>query len=169
MNLRKVFNASQVGDQQGGGFRRCWGEWNDHTDGESYPMSTYQAGYGSRNQLWENILGTWNTLGDLSITKEGVMSIFCGGCNPGSNAVTGTKVLGSVLYITPGASFAPEMLLVVPRLQQYYHARYRHGRPAGVSRQAAVLHFPGLHLHLYGQYVYELPGGARRHTRAQRA
>ena len=39
------------------------------------------------------------------------MSIFCGGCNPGSNAVTGTKVLGSVLYITPGASFAPEMLL----------------------------------------------------------
>ena len=53
MNLRKVFNGSQVGDAQGGGFRRCWGEWNDHTEGESYPMSTYQAGYGSRNQLWE--------------------------------------------------------------------------------------------------------------------
>ena len=111
MNLRKVFNGSQVGDAQGGGFRRCWGEWNDHTEGESYPNNTYQAGYGSRNQLWENILGTWNTLGDLSITKEGVMSIFCGGCNPGSNAVTGTKVLGSVLYITPGATFAPEMLV----------------------------------------------------------
>ena len=75
LNLRKVFNASQVGTRRRG-LWRCWGEWNDHTDGESYPMSTYQAGYGSRNQLWENILGTWNTLGDLSITKEGVMSIF---------------------------------------------------------------------------------------------
>ena len=167
MNLRKIFNASQTGDQQGGGFRRCWGEWNDHTEGESYPMSTYQAGYGSRNQLWENILGTWNTLGDLSITKEGVMSIFCGGCNPGSNSVAGTKVLGSVFYITPGASFAPEMLLWSLDSSNIVMRDIAMVVPPGYPDKRPFYIFPGCTSTCTGNTLHELPGGARRHTRAQ--
>ena len=81
MNLRKIFNASQVGDQEGGGFRRAWGEWNDHTEGTSDPNNTYQIGYGTRNQLFENILGTQNTLGTTGGPK-GWGRCFAGGVMP---------------------------------------------------------------------------------------
>ena len=45
MNLRKIFQGSQSGNLLTAGYRRCWGEWNDHpeTDGSTPTIPSKSA------------------------------------------------------------------------------------------------------------------------------
>ena len=103
-NSRKIFNGSQAGDVGGSGFRRCWGEWNDHPQGPSQPHNTYQVGYNSWNQLFENVIGTWNATGQVS-EAQSVLEV--GQNCAGEQGGAGTRVLGAILYLPPGAQRPP--------------------------------------------------------------
>ena len=109
---RKIFGGAQSqapdSDSQWSGYRRCWGEWNGWPVGESNPTNTLQMGYRTRQQRFENLLLTWNTLGATG-NPDGVVSFFYD-CEAASNSVHGTQLLGSLLYVTPGARFDPSSL-----------------------------------------------------------
>ena len=104
-NSRKIFDGAQGGNVGGSGFRRAWGEWNDHPQGGSQPNATYQVSYNTGNQLFENVIGTWNTTGQVA-RPEAVMSLSrnCGG---ETMQAEGTLVAGSIFYVAPGASYQP--------------------------------------------------------------
>lgn len=104
-NSRKIFDGAQAGNAEVSGFRRCWGEWNDHPQGASQPNTTYQVGYNTSNQLFENVIGTWNRTGQ-SANAEAVMSMS-NNCDGASNDVTGTRIAGSIMYVPAGASYQP--------------------------------------------------------------
>lgn len=106
VNSRKIFSGSQTTapgeDMLGSGCRRCWGEWNDHPEGPSTPNVTYQVGYRSRGQIWENIIGTWKQIGTVG-DAESVMRAFydCAA----TTMVANLQVLGSLFYVTaPGTA-----------------------------------------------------------------
>jgi hypothetical protein len=112
-NMRKIYEFSQSQapgqDMQGSGCQRCWGEWNDHPEGMSQPANTYQGGYNSLNQRFENVIGTWNTTGQAR-DAEGVMRFFRGtAVEP--NDIGGSQVLGSLFYVPPGANYAPSVVV----------------------------------------------------------
>lgn len=111
MNSRKIFNMSQGNDVLGAGYRRCWGEWNDHTQGTSTPTNTMQVGYNTTNALWENMMVTWDSLGNNS-NADGVITFFNNvAASPPPGPSTITYVYGSLAYIRPGASFFPSQLV----------------------------------------------------------
>jgi hypothetical protein len=59
-NARTIFQGSGQTVSTGSGYRRCWGEWNDHPDGGSTAApATFRLGTGQR---YENVLGTYNKL-----------------------------------------------------------------------------------------------------------
>jgi hypothetical protein len=61
-NARTVFQGSGLATSTGSGYRRCWGEFNDHpTGGTALPGATFQPGVG---QFLENVLGTVRKTGD---------------------------------------------------------------------------------------------------------
>jgi hypothetical protein len=99
--MRKLYEFSQSQapgqDMQGSGCRRCWGEWNDHPDGMSKPNLTYQGGYRSRGQIWENIIGTWRQTGSVG-DSEGIIRLFYA-C-PEANPAAYLQVLGSLFYLS---------------------------------------------------------------------
>lgn len=102
-NMRKIYEFSQttaVGqDMLGSGCRRCWGEWNDHPEGVSNPNVTYQVGYRSRGQIWENVIGTWRQIGTVG-DSESILRAFYD-CQA-SSMVANLKVLGSLFYMLNG-------------------------------------------------------------------
>ena len=104
---RKIFDGAQSqapdSDSQWSGFRRCWGEFNGWPVGESNPTNTLQMGYRTRQQRFENLVLTWNTLGATG-NPDGVVSFFYD-CEAASNSVHGTALLGSLLYLLPGQRF----------------------------------------------------------------
>ncbi len=106
MNVRKTFNGSQNGDSEAGGYQRCWGEWNDHPQGSSTPSETLQIGYNSTNQLFENMVMTWDTLGDTA-DAEGIAVAMTTNTPGGANDIGGTRFLGSILYARAGSTFTP--------------------------------------------------------------
>lgn len=106
---RKLFDGAQDGNAETSGFRRCWGEWNDHPRGGPNPANTYQVGYNTSNQLFENILGTWDSTGDGG-DAEGVLGVFHN-AEGKANSMAGTRVLGALLYARPGSQFAPGWLV----------------------------------------------------------
>jgi hypothetical protein len=60
-NARTVFQGSGQATSTGSGYRRCWGEFNDHPEGGSIAAgATFRVGSGQR---YENIIGTWNKTG----------------------------------------------------------------------------------------------------------
>ena len=103
VNCRKIFNSSQAGDVAQGGFTRTWGEWNGHPMSEQEPSNTYQLGYNTTNQRWENILGTWNLRGAHK-DPEGALGAFCSGSQ--SCEMQGSRILGGILYAAPGTNFS---------------------------------------------------------------
>jgi hypothetical protein len=112
-NIRKLFSGAQVNaegeDAQWSGFRRCWGEWNDWPGGASYPTNVYQLGYRTRRQRYENVLGTWNTAdGGQTGSPDGILSFFYDCDKPLD--VRGSALLGSLLYLLPGARFPTSTL-----------------------------------------------------------
>ena len=109
MNARKIFDGAQNGNAGGGGFRRCWGEWNDHPQGVPNPNNTFQLGYNTQNQIFENIIATQRALDDVG-DMEGSIGIFS---NPtdGPNSISPTKLLGSIFYVTPGTSHPGEAVI----------------------------------------------------------
>lgn len=119
-NARKIIDGAQAGNVQGSTVRRCWAEWNDWPSGGSWPINTYQMGYNTLNQLYENILGTTRRTGELSPgDHEGVMRGFRGGGNPPFD-MQGTKLLGSVFYTTPGATNMGDSLLTTDEVANLY-------------------------------------------------
>jgi len=102
-NMRKIYEFSQSQapgqDMLGSGCRRCWGEWNDHPEGVSNPNVTYQAGYRSRNQIWENVIGTWRQTGTVG-DGEGVFRMFYG-CEE-TDMAAHVRLLGSFFYLRSG-------------------------------------------------------------------
>lgn len=102
-NMRKLYEFSQSQapnqDMLGSGCRRCWGEWNDHPEGVSKPNVVYQAGYRSRNQIWENVIGTWRETGTEG-DAEGIVRMFYG-CEE-SDMRANLKLLGSLFYLRNG-------------------------------------------------------------------
>ena len=102
-NSRKIFDGAQGGNVEGSGFRRAWGEWNDHPQGGSQPNATYQVSYNTGNQLFENVIGTWNTTGHVA-RPEAVMSLSRN-CDGRTNQAEGTLVAGSIFYVSLGASY----------------------------------------------------------------
>jgi hypothetical protein len=104
-NMRKMFEFSQSQapgqDMQGSGCRRCWGEWNDHPEGVSKPNNVYQAGYRSRGQLWENVIGTWRETGTVG-DAEGIVRMFYG-CQE-SDMRANLRLLGSLFYLSNGVT-----------------------------------------------------------------
>ena len=102
-NMRKVYEFSQSQapgqDMQGSGCRRCWGEWNDHPEGQSTPNVTYQAGYRSRGQIWENVIGTWRQTGTVG-DAEGVFRMFYR-CDE-EDMTARLQLLGSLMYLPNG-------------------------------------------------------------------
>jgi hypothetical protein len=113
MNSRKIFEASQSTspdqDMQFTGFRRCWGEFNDWPEGVSQPTDTYQLGYRSRQQQFENVIGTWDLLGQPG-GLEAPFSFFYD-CLASDLDVHGTRVVGSIFYAKNGQSFTPNAAL----------------------------------------------------------
>lgn len=112
VNIRKIFSGSQATgtgqNMQGSGCRRCWGEWNDHPMGVSSPSTTYQIGYRSRQQRFENILGTVRFLGDVR-NFEGLISAFYD-CPASDLTMTDTTVLGALMYLQNGESYGSQAL-----------------------------------------------------------
>jgi hypothetical protein len=108
-NLRKIFQGSQSGNVRTAGYRRCWGEWNDHPETPEHPNNTMQVGYNTTNQLFENMLLTWDTTGQVA-DAEGLMAYMENQYDE-PNEIEGTRVLGSLLYIRPGATFSPRELV----------------------------------------------------------
>jgi hypothetical protein len=106
---RKLFDGAQNDNAGTSGFRRCWGEWNDHPQGGSGPNVTYQVGYNTSNQLYENVIGTWDSTGDGG-DAEAVLGIFHNAQGE-PNSLAGTRILGSLFYARPGAHFAPGWLV----------------------------------------------------------
>lgn len=102
-NMRKIYEFSQSQapgqDMQGSGCRRCWGEWNDHPEGQSNPNVTYQAGYRSRGQIWENVIGTWRQVGTVG-DAEGIFRMFYRCDEPDMTARL--QLLGSLMYLRNG-------------------------------------------------------------------
>jgi hypothetical protein len=109
MNLRKPLQGSQVGNLQGATYRRCWAEWNDHPETDQRPNNTLQIGYNSTNQLFENLILTWDTRGQIGDT-EGVIGAMTTNTAGKANEVEGTRLLGSLLYIRPGATYSASKL-----------------------------------------------------------
>lgn len=119
-NSRKIIDGAQAGNVQGATVRRCWAEWNDWPGGGSWPINTYQMGYGTTNQLYENVLGTTRRLGDLSPgDHEGVMRGFRGGGVPPFD-MQGTKLLGSLFYTTPGVTNMGDSLFTSDEVANLY-------------------------------------------------
>ena len=139
MNMRKVFNMSQGGDLQGAGFQRCWGEWNDHTQGESDPTNTMQVGYNTIHMRWENVIVTWDLLGDHS-NAEGPISFFnANNTTPAPSPSTTSHVLGTIGYIRPGANFSALNVAFAHNFNYAQRRRYGHGRAARLSHHQALL------------------------------
>jgi hypothetical protein len=109
MNLRKPLQGSQVGNLQGATYRRCWAEWNDHPETDQRPNNTLQIGYNSTNQLFENLVLTWDTRGQIGDT-EGVIGAMTTNTAGKANEVEGTRLLGSLLYLRPGATYSASKL-----------------------------------------------------------
>lgn len=119
-NSRKIIDGAQAGNVGGATVRRCWAEWNDWPGGNSWPINTYQMGYRTYNQQYENILGTTRRTGDLSPgDHEGVMRGFYGGGVPPFD-MQGTKMLGSLFYTTPGATNMGDSLLTTDEVASLY-------------------------------------------------
>lgn len=113
-NSRKVVEGSQSqaeGAKAGwSGMRRCWAEWNDHPLGpDSQPSNTYQIGYRTRQQRFENVLGTWNSVGDVRGAEAIVTQFY--DCEQASASLSGTQVLGSLFYLPNGNSYPTGELL----------------------------------------------------------
>jgi len=108
-NSRKIFDGAQAGNVGGSGYRRCWGEFNDWPGGASWPTNTYQGGYNTTNQLFENVIGTWHTTGDVK-EPEAVIRYFKGH-EQHPNAIEGSKVLGSIFYVRRGARYEPGQIV----------------------------------------------------------
>jgi hypothetical protein len=108
LNSRKIFDGAQGGNLQTSGFRRCWGEWNEHPLGGSTPSNTYQMGYNSSNQFYENVIGTWDSLGD-NAEPQGGLNLFCN--NEGTCSVAGSQLLGSIFYVFSGSSYPLSQLI----------------------------------------------------------
>jgi hypothetical protein len=104
MNSRKIFDGAQAGDLEGAILRRAWGEWNDHPEGSSNPKATLQIGYNTTDQRFENLLLTWDTLGQVGQDFEGIISTMTTNTVGAANDIGGTKLLGSIAYARPGAS-----------------------------------------------------------------
>ena len=91
-NSRKIFDGAQ--GQRG----RLWlptrlgRGWNDHPQGASQPNTTYQVSYNTGNQLFENVIGTWHTTGQVA-RSEAVMSLSRN-CDGATNEAEGTLVAG---------------------------------------------------------------------------
>ena len=106
MNVRKIFQGSQSGNLLGAGYRRCWGEFNDWPQSDSGPTNTLQIGYNSTNQLFENMVMTWDTL-DQGGETEGIVGAMTTNTAGKPNEVDGTRLLGSILYVRPGSTYSP--------------------------------------------------------------
>jgi hypothetical protein len=59
-NAQTVFKGSGGSLGSGTGYRRCWGEFNDHPEGTLTPGATVRPSIGQR---YENVIGTWNRTG----------------------------------------------------------------------------------------------------------
>jgi hypothetical protein len=120
MNARKIIDGAQAGDVHGSVVRRCWAEWNDWPAGASHPVNSYQMGYNTQNQTYENILGTTRRRGDLPPgDQEGVMRGFYGGGVPPFD-MQGSKVLGALFYSTPGTDPMGDTLLTTDEVANLY-------------------------------------------------
>ena len=108
-NLRKPLQGSQAGNLQGAGYRRCWAEWNDHPETDQKPNNTLQIGYNSTNQLFENLILTWDTRGQTGDT-EGIIAAMTTNTAGKANEVEGTRLLGALLYLRPGATYSATKL-----------------------------------------------------------
>ena len=91
MNIRKIFQGSQSGNLQGAGYRRCWGEFNDWPHSDSNPTNTLQIGYNSTNQLFENMVMTWDTLGQIG-EPEAIIGAMTTNTVGKPNEVEGTRL-----------------------------------------------------------------------------
>ena len=56
-NARVIFQGSGTLSSPGSGYRRCWGEWNDHPGGGTAGGACAQPG---KDQFLENIVCTVN-------------------------------------------------------------------------------------------------------------
>lgn len=105
-NVRKVFTATQSSAQgqmqQFTGFRRAWGEWNDHPSGLSCPNNTFQVAYRSRQQRFENVIGTVRVTGDVCDFEAVIDASY--DCNA-TDMQTGSQVLGSLFYVPNSTPF----------------------------------------------------------------
>jgi hypothetical protein len=103
---RKLFDGAQSQaegeDSQWSGFRRCWGEFSDYPQGTSNPTSTYQLGYRTRKQRYENVLGTVNVTGQAGALEGALVAFYDDTSN---NSMLGATVAGSIFYLPPGASY----------------------------------------------------------------
>ena len=111
MNLRKPLQGSQAGNLQGATYRRCWAEWNDHPETDQRPNNTLQIGYNSTNQLFENLVLTWDTRGQIGET-EGAIGAMTTNTAGKANEIEGTRLLGSLLYLRPGATYSAATLFL---------------------------------------------------------
>ena len=118
VNARKIFNASQAGDAGGGGFRRTWGEFNGHPLGGSGPSNTYQFGYNTTNQLWENVIGTWDLRGNHK-DAEGALGAFYNGSESGDMA--GSRILGAIMYAAPGTNYSASKAVQSVNMRGMYY------------------------------------------------
>ena len=60
-NARVIFQGSGTVNSPGSGFRRCWGEWQDHPTGGTLGGACAQPGTG---QHLENVICSVNKTGD---------------------------------------------------------------------------------------------------------
>lgn len=107
-NSRKIMDMAQGNNVGGGGFLRGWAEWNDHPGGQSKPDNTWLISYNTANARFYNVLGTWDLKGEVA-NAEGIMEV-ARQCD-GNTEAEGTKVKGAVMYVRPGASYQPSMVV----------------------------------------------------------
>jgi hypothetical protein len=73
---RKQVETCKSGGAFGGNvLRRCWGRFEGKGTETAQPTSTFELGYGQGNTIYENIIGTWKSVGRITDT-EGVFREF---------------------------------------------------------------------------------------------
>jgi Carbohydrate family 9 binding domain-like len=95
---RKIFSDSQGGDFTT--LRRAWGMWERSL--QIGPKSVFDISYNTRNETYENVIGTWDetAMGGVAIDQpKGILSSVGPTPNSSTNYCMASKFLGSIGYL----------------------------------------------------------------------